>query len=337
MTQASAPRRRIWIDLTNSPHVTFFRPILRRLDAIGVDWEVTARDFAQTVGLLERFGIRHTVIGRHGGAGLRRQGRWASRVARPRSCASGAGAASPRRSATDRTTSRSRRGSCASTARCCTTTRARPGMHRINFRLADKVMVPAVIPFEELRALGLRRAALPAVRRASRSRSRWPTSSRTTARRDELGLDRERPDRGAAPAGDDEPVPPRAREHALRRASSATCVDGRRPGRRCCRARTSRRPASRRRPGVRRPAAAGRRSVPRVGRRPRRQRRRHDEPRGGRAGRADLDDVRGPARRGGPACSSSEGRLRVLERPEDLVIVKRDPRRGSRPRPSRTP
>jgi predicted glycosyltransferase len=30
------------------------------------------------------------------------------------------------------------------------------GMHRVNFRLASKVMVPAVIPFEELRALGLR-------------------------------------------------------------------------------------------------------------------------------------------------------------------------------------
>jgi hypothetical protein len=66
--------RRIWIDLTNSPHVVFFRPILRRLDEAGVESVVTARDFAQTLGLLERFGIPHTVIGRHGGATLRGKG-----------------------------------------------------------------------------------------------------------------------------------------------------------------------------------------------------------------------------------------------------------------------
>ena len=172
--------RRVWIDLTNSPHVTFFRPILRRLDALGVEWEVTARDFAQTLGLLERYGIAHTVIGRHGGAGLSGQGpgprpaldRARAVRARPRLHA--------RRSATAPTTSRSRRACCACTARSSTTTRARPAMHRINFRLADKVMVPAVIPFEELRGAGARRAPLPAVRRASRSRSRWPTSSPTT-------------------------------------------------------------------------------------------------------------------------------------------------------------
>src|SRR6187402_2806519 len=56
-------RGAVWIDLTNSPHVLFFRPILRRLDHAEVQVVVTARDYAQTLGLLELYGIPHTVIG----------------------------------------------------------------------------------------------------------------------------------------------------------------------------------------------------------------------------------------------------------------------------------
>jgi predicted glycosyltransferase len=58
---------RIWIDLTNSPHVLVMRPVIQELRERGHDVEVTARDFAQTLGLLERFGIAHTAIGRHRG------------------------------------------------------------------------------------------------------------------------------------------------------------------------------------------------------------------------------------------------------------------------------
>src|SRR6185312_1184638 len=58
---------RIWIDLTNSPHVLVMRPVIETLRERGHDVEVTARDFAQTLGLLERFGIAHTAIGRHRG------------------------------------------------------------------------------------------------------------------------------------------------------------------------------------------------------------------------------------------------------------------------------
>ncbi|HUE26978.1 MAG TPA: DUF354 domain-containing protein, partial [Solirubrobacteraceae bacterium] len=62
---------RIWVDLTNSPHVLVMRPVIANLRARGHDVQVTARDFAQTLGLLERFGIEHTAIGHHRGAGLR--------------------------------------------------------------------------------------------------------------------------------------------------------------------------------------------------------------------------------------------------------------------------
>jgi predicted glycosyltransferase len=61
---------RVWIDLTNSPHVLVMRPVIKALEADGHDVRVTARDFAQTLGLLERLRIPHTVIGHHRGERL---------------------------------------------------------------------------------------------------------------------------------------------------------------------------------------------------------------------------------------------------------------------------
>jgi uncharacterized protein len=58
---------RVWIDLTNSPHVLVMRPVIDVLRRRGAHVEVTARDFAQTLGLLERFRIGHTAIGHHRG------------------------------------------------------------------------------------------------------------------------------------------------------------------------------------------------------------------------------------------------------------------------------
>jgi uncharacterized protein len=61
---------RVWIDFTNSPHVLVLRPVIERLRAQGHEVHVTARDFAQTLALCDRFGIEHTAIGHHRGAGL---------------------------------------------------------------------------------------------------------------------------------------------------------------------------------------------------------------------------------------------------------------------------
>jgi predicted glycosyltransferase len=152
----TARPRRVWIDLTNSPHVVFFRPILRRLDEAGIESVVTARDFAQTLGLLERFGIPHTVIGRHGGASLRGKGLGllrrstalvrfgrGRRVSQAVSHGSNDLAVAARLLRLHSTVLHDYEGAA--------------GMHRINFRLADKVMLPEVIPFESLAALGLDR------------------------------------------------------------------------------------------------------------------------------------------------------------------------------------
>ncbi len=59
---------RIWIDCTAPAHPIVFRPVIERLRGAGHDVQVTARDYAQTLGLLDRLGIEHTAVGEHGGA-----------------------------------------------------------------------------------------------------------------------------------------------------------------------------------------------------------------------------------------------------------------------------
>src|SRR4051794_6850690 len=46
------------------------RPLIAAMRADGHEVEVTARDFAQTLELCDRFGIEHTAIGRHRGGRL---------------------------------------------------------------------------------------------------------------------------------------------------------------------------------------------------------------------------------------------------------------------------
>jgi predicted glycosyltransferase len=65
---------RVWIDLTNSPHVLVMRPVIESLRRRGAEVHVTARDFAQTLGLLERLKIDHTAIGHHRGGALAAKG-----------------------------------------------------------------------------------------------------------------------------------------------------------------------------------------------------------------------------------------------------------------------
>ena len=65
---------RIWVDLTNSPHVLVMRPLIEAMREDGHEVEVTARDFAQTLELCERFGIAHTAIGHHRGGRLSSKG-----------------------------------------------------------------------------------------------------------------------------------------------------------------------------------------------------------------------------------------------------------------------
>jgi len=58
---------KVWVDMTASAHVLVFRPLIQLLRARGDEVEITARDYAQTLQLLELHGLEATVIGRHGG------------------------------------------------------------------------------------------------------------------------------------------------------------------------------------------------------------------------------------------------------------------------------
>ena len=58
----------VWIDMTASAHVLVFRPLIRILRARGDDVQITARDYAQTLQLLELHGLEaDAVLGHHGG------------------------------------------------------------------------------------------------------------------------------------------------------------------------------------------------------------------------------------------------------------------------------
>ena len=59
--------RKIWIDLDNTPHVPFFRPIIRELGNRGHDVVLTARDAFQVCELASRFALSYTKVGRHYG------------------------------------------------------------------------------------------------------------------------------------------------------------------------------------------------------------------------------------------------------------------------------
>jgi len=60
---------RVWIDVSNSPQVPFFRHLIALLEARGHTVDVTTRDYAQTIELLRLHGIQHEIVGpRHGGA-----------------------------------------------------------------------------------------------------------------------------------------------------------------------------------------------------------------------------------------------------------------------------
>ena len=57
---------KIWFDITNFPHVHFFAPIIEHFDKKH-EIIVTARDFSETLSLLDSYGIKYTSMGNHKG------------------------------------------------------------------------------------------------------------------------------------------------------------------------------------------------------------------------------------------------------------------------------
>ena len=146
---------RVWIDITNSPHVPFFRPLIRLLEDEGHEVEVTARAFAQTEQLLALHRIDATIVGAHGGrsrygksramaARLRQLRHWA----RPRRFDAALSHASYDLTLTARR------------LRIPSTTtfdyEFALAQHQFGARAATRVVVPEAIPADRLRRYGLR-------------------------------------------------------------------------------------------------------------------------------------------------------------------------------------
>lgn len=74
---------RVWFDCTAAAHPLVLKPLIDWFRAGGAEVMVTAREYGQTVGILERLGIPHLVVGAHGGASRFGKGRaLAGRTAR---------------------------------------------------------------------------------------------------------------------------------------------------------------------------------------------------------------------------------------------------------------
>ena len=52
---------KIWFDITNTPHVHFFAPIIEHF-AKKHEIIVTARDFSETIPLLQSYGIKYSLM-----------------------------------------------------------------------------------------------------------------------------------------------------------------------------------------------------------------------------------------------------------------------------------
>ncbi len=149
---------RVWVDVTNSPHVPFFRPLIAILHDRGHDVDVTARDFAQTLELLDAAGIGHEVVGPpHGGATRVGKARaMASRLHALRRWARGRGIAVALSHASHELPLTAR-GLGISSAYAFDYEFAR-AQHALGCRAATRVVVPEAIPQEQLDRLGARSA-----------------------------------------------------------------------------------------------------------------------------------------------------------------------------------
>ena len=148
---------RIWIDLTNSPHVLVMRPVIERLQAEGHEVEVTARDFAQTLALCERFGHRAHGDRPSPRRALGGEGDGARRRAPPRSCA---GRARSRRFEIALGHGSNDVSVAAALLRIPSATMFdyewATVQHNVNCRLARAVVVPSAIPPARLERYGAR-------------------------------------------------------------------------------------------------------------------------------------------------------------------------------------
>jgi uncharacterized protein len=146
---------RVWIDISAPAHVLVFRPLIRILRERGAEVEVTAREYAQTVQLLDLHGIDATVLGHHGGrSALAKFGTLATRLVALRRWAKGRRFDAALAHGSHHLTLAAR----ALGIRSATTFDYEFAtlQHQLGCRAANRVVVPEAIPPERLRRYGVR-------------------------------------------------------------------------------------------------------------------------------------------------------------------------------------
>ncbi|TCS83371.1 DUF354 domain-containing protein [Tepidibacillus fermentans] len=147
--------KNIWIDLTNSPHVLFFKGIIKALIDQGHNVTVTARDYAQTLPLLDEYQIDYIHLGNHMGKnkfkkvlGLFKRTLQLYRFSKGKSFDLALSMGS-----NDLAFVAFLRGIPHVTSFDYEYVFA----HNINFRLATKILKPSVIPFERIKKYGAKK------------------------------------------------------------------------------------------------------------------------------------------------------------------------------------
>jgi uncharacterized protein len=145
----------VWIDMTASAHVLVFRPLIAIMRARGDDVQITARDYAQTLQLLELHGLEAEVIGRHGGRSrLQKARQMTHRLRALRRWADGRNFdVALAHGSHELTLSARRLGIPSSTTFDYEFATLQ---HQLGCRAATKVVVPDAIPAERLRRYGAR-------------------------------------------------------------------------------------------------------------------------------------------------------------------------------------
>jgi predicted glycosyltransferase len=147
---------RVWIDITAPAHVLVFRPLIEIMRGRGDEVEITARDYAQTLQLLELHGLEaDAVMGRHAGRSRLQKARQMThrlgelrKWARPREFDIALAHGSH-----ELTISARRLGIPSSTTFDYEFATLQ---HQLGCRAATRVVVPAAIPPERLRPYGVR-------------------------------------------------------------------------------------------------------------------------------------------------------------------------------------
>jgi uncharacterized protein len=180
----------IWVDCTAAAHPLVLRPIIERLEGRGHEVVVTAREYGQTLGILERLGIPYTAVGGHGGAS--KLGKGMALAGRSAKLARLVWKRRPNLALAHGSVDLAVVSACFRISSVQMQDYEFAGIQRqVAFRAARRVLVPDTIPVERLKKIGAKERKLfryPGLKEEYYLAGFEPNS----AVLDELGLDREK-------------------------------------------------------------------------------------------------------------------------------------------------